>query len=649
MSEKSTARHLLDFGIIGLFSALFIGTGYWLRVVLIYLVFRALTSEIGLKCIRCLPRDISGIILLTKLKWKIRVAFNRDEPLNYYFQHWVKTTPNKPCIVEIETGREFTFKEINELANKYANHFSKNGFKKGEIVALFLENSADFYALWNGFSKLGIVTAWINSNLKLEPLAHSINVAECSAVITSKSLYPALKSAIDHKLFKKPLKIYSVDSLNDAQSSVIDLSDLLTDTSEPAPSGVTFKDILCYIYTSGTTGHPKAAIIKHYKYFFVTLAAGHAFGITNNDRIYVTMPLYHSAAGIIGIGQLILRGCTVVVRKKFSASNFWKDCLKYECTVSQYIGEICRYLLAQPPIPEEKQHKMRMMYGNGLRAQIWPEFVKRFGIKKIGEFYGSTEGNSNIINIDNKVGSCGFLPVYPGIYRLYPVRLVKVDPETGELVRDKNGLCVSCLPGDTGEMVGTIKQNDPLLKFEGYANKDDTKKKIITDVFRKGDIVFSSGDILYWDELGYLYFKDRRDGAERMSQRPKSNPFFNQFLKLKMRLFMELKLRIEKVEQGMIAAVLAPNKNAEKLLDQLSTRLPEHLANYAIPVFLRICKEVDRTGTFKLKKTSLQKDGFDPDKCNGDLLYYWETSERRYLPLDRKMYNEIQEGVYTKI
>ncbi|VDK80523.1 unnamed protein product [Cylicostephanus goldi] len=97
-----------------------------------------------------------------------------------------------------------------------------------------------------------------------------------------------------------------------------------------------------------------------------------------------------------------------------------------------------------------------------------------------------------LVNIDNHIGSCGFFPIYPYITGLYPIRLIKVDHETGELVRDANGLCIPCCPGELGEMVGVIKNKDVLLKFEGYVNKGDTQKKIYRDVFEHGDQVRDS-------------------------------------------------------------------------------------------------------------------------------------------------------------
>jgi solute carrier family 27 (fatty acid transporter), member 1/4 len=127
----------------------------------------------------------------------------------------------------------------------------------------------------------------------------------------------------------------------------------------------------------------------------MVMGSAKSFNILPSDRVYISMPLYHTSAGIIGIGQMLITGCGCAIRKKFSASNFWKDCVKYECTVSQYIGEICRYLLAQPQIAEEREHKVRLLYGNGLRAEIWEDVVNRFKVR-IGELYGSTEGTSNL-------------------------------------------------------------------------------------------------------------------------------------------------------------------------------------------------------------------------------------------------------------
>ncbi|KHJ97915.1 AMP-binding enzyme [Oesophagostomum dentatum] len=382
---------------------------------------------------------------------------------------------------------------------------------------------------------------------------------------------------------------------------------------------VDFKSILCYIYTSGTTGLPKAAVMKHFRYYSMVMGAAKSFGIYPSDRIYVSMPIYHTAAGILGIGQALCRGSCCVIRKKFSASNFWKDCVKYQCTASQYIGEICRYLLAQPVVPEEATHKMRLLYGNGLRAEIWQPFVDRFRVK-IGEVYGSTEGTSNLgetltsifseicrgycisVNIDGHVGACGFLPISPLTKKMHPVRLIRVDDKTGDVLRSPSGLCIACNPGESGAMVSTIRKNNPLLQFEGYLNKSETNKKIIRDVFAKGDSCFVSGDLLYWDRLGYVYFKDRTGDTFRWKGENVSTTEVEAILHPERGVADATVYGVSVPERegraGMAAVVRNNDDQAddEEFIERLGARLAASLAPYALPQFIRLCQDVDRTG-----------------------------------------------------
>lgn len=98
----------------------------------------------------------------------------------------------------------------------------------------------------------------------------------------------------------------------------------------------------------------------------------------------------------------------------------------------------------------------------------------------------------------------------PFICRLiYPVTIIKVNQLTGEAIRDHRGLCIRAQPGETGEIVGKIIEDDPSRAYPGYASDEATKKKIIRNVFRHGDCSFMSGDLMEMDEYGYLYFKDR--------------------------------------------------------------------------------------------------------------------------------------------
>jgi solute carrier family 27 fatty acid transporter 1/4 len=352
------------------------------------------------------------------------------------------------------------------------------------------------------------------------------------------------------------------------------------------------------------------------------------------------MPLYHSASGMLGLGQALLSGTTVVIRKKFSASNFWSDCIKYNVTVAQYIGEICRYLLAQPEKPEDKGHKVRAMIGNGLRVDIWQQFVDRFKIKNICELYGSTEGNANLINFDGKVGAVGFLPRLVDF--LSPMKLVKVNRE-GEPIRDpKTGLLICCKPNEPGEFVSVIYKGHPARDFEGYADASSVRKKIVHDVFRKGDSAFRSGDVLVRDELGYFYFKDRQGDTFRWKGENVSTTevegVISKICNLTDAAVYGVQIPGADGRVGM-AAIADPDGILD--LDMLATQIIKQLPSYARPLFIRIKTHIDMTGTHKMKKTDLQEEAYDLSKVK-DPLYY--LCGGKYIPFDQDAAQKLERG-----
>uniref|UniRef100_A0A914WZ87 Very long-chain fatty acid transport protein n=1 Tax=Plectus sambesii TaxID=2011161 RepID=A0A914WZ87_9BILA len=630
----------------------------WLYVAVgVWLLYKCVTQRAFLcRTIQTLPRDFNGIKLLVSLRLHILYQYRHNWPLHYYYLEIVKKYPDKVAFIDIKRNQSWTFTEFNQLANQFAHYFTAKGLKQGDVVALYMEQSPEFVAAWMGLSKVGIITAWINYNLKHEPLAHCINTAQSTAIVCSPSLHNAIREAVKNEQLPSTIPIYVYGQADD-DTSAGDLSKELHQMSKDEPpknASVDFKSDLCYIYTSGTTGMPKAAVMKHYRIYWIAFAGGRSFDIRSTDRLYITMPLYHTSAGILGVGQTITKGATSVIREKFSASNFWKDCVKHDCTVGQYIGEICRYLLAQPPVPEEKTHRVRVMVGNGLRPVIWSQFVERFRIQRIGEFYGSTEGTSNIINTNNYVGACGFFPIHPVFALWNPLRLVKVDMETGEIVRNKNGLCIPCQPGETGEMISSIRRRDPLFDFVGYVNKQDTSKKVIRDVFKKGDEAFTSGDILTWDENGYLFFKDRRGDSYRWKGENVSTTEVECILQPLMCVSDATVFGVEipgmEGRAGM-AAIARSDKapeNAKEFLKDVGQRLCSSLPSYAVPIFIRLCKEVDKTGTFKLQKSKVQRQGFSILQCGGDELFYFDTTEKVYQPLTAAMEEDIRSGKYKR-
>ncbi|ELU08551.1 hypothetical protein CAPTEDRAFT_63948, partial [Capitella teleta] len=264
------------------------------------------------------------------------------------------------------------------------------------------------------------------------------------------------------------------------------------------------RDPICYIFTSGTTGLPKAATVSQDKALKASLLMM-GIDLKSSDVIYTPLPLYHSAAGLIALGNTVVAGATLVLRKKFSATHFWEDCRVNNVTVIQYIGELCRYLIARPESPSDSQHIVRAAMGNGLRLDVWKEFQRRFKIPRICEFYAATEGNAGFINVHNKMGSVGRMS--PAMRRLYPCKFVRYDVAQDDVVRDLNGLCIEVKSGEPGLMVVQIKKD---FEFDGYkGNKELSEKKYIRDVSCKGDVYFNSGDLLTQDEDYNVYFTDR--------------------------------------------------------------------------------------------------------------------------------------------
>ncbi|KDR22229.1 hypothetical protein L798_01835, partial [Zootermopsis nevadensis] len=516
---------------------------------------------------------------------------------------------------------------VEEFSNRVANVFLAAGYSKGDVVGLIMGSCPEYVCIWLGLAKLGVITALINSNLRNQPLIHSLSVAKTKGVIVSGEMSSGVREIVNFLDF--PLDQYQLGGEQPEAIGMKNLNLLLASasTSSPDVDGPGYKDNALYIYTSGTTGMPKAAVIPHSRYLLMTIAVKHLLAICPDDIIYNPLPLYHSAGGVVGTGPPLVFGNSVVIRSKFSASAYWKDCIKYNCTVGQYVGEMCRYIMAVPHQPEDTSHRIRIMVGNGMRPTIWKEFIERFKIQQVTELYGSTEGNVNIVNLDNKIGAVGCIPqCVPKSF--LPIGLIRVNLNTNEPIRDKRGLCIRTDPGEPGMFVGLIASSNAIRDFHGYVNKKESSRKIIHNVFKKGDRAFVSGDLLVVDEYGYIYFKDRTGDTFRWKGENVATA------------------EVESIIINLIglkdAAVYGVQVNIQLLTQFQSLHFDKTLPPYARPIFIRVLQKMNMTGTFKIKKTELQEDGFDPFKVK-DKLYF--RSGKEYVPLTSQLYEDILKGL----
>ncbi|XP_043274832.1 long-chain fatty acid transport protein 4 isoform X2 [Venturia canescens] len=592
--------------------------------------------------LRTAPRDLRALIRYARLLLTIKGHEKKNRSVADIFQQHVARHPNKPCL--ICEDKEWSFQEVEDFSNRIATVFKNHGYRKGDTVALLMENKPEYVATWIGLSKLGIIVPLINTNLRKSTLLHSLNVANCQALIYGSELSEAIKD-IASSLNAK-LALYRYGNELESNSSGLkekDLTSMLAEATAVPPviqEKGNYCDKLIYIYTSGTTGLPKAAVITNSRFMFIASAIHYLAAFRDNDRFYTPLPLYHTAGGIMSVGQALLHGSTVVIRKKFSASSYFPDCVKYKCTVAQYIGEMCRYILASPVKPESTQHNLRLIFGNGLRPQIWREFVDRFKIPNVAEFYGATEGNANIVNVDNTVGAIGFISRI--ISAIYPISIIRVNAD-GEPIRNSKGLCQVCKPDEPGVFIGKIIRNNPARAFLGYVDEKASKSKIVYDVFTHGDSAFLSGDILVSDELGYLYFKDRTGDTFRWKGENVSTTeieaVVSNLVNYRDCIVYGVEIRGSEGRAGM-AAIYDEDSSVD--MNRLSSMIREQLPSYARPLFVRTLTKIDMTGTFKLKKKDLQEEAYDPRKIT-DKLYYLDP-KLGYQLLTPEIYDQIQAG-----
>jgi fatty-acyl-CoA synthase len=544
-------------------------------------------------------------------------------------------------------GRTVTYEDYNRAANRVAHWALAHGIGRGARVALLMQNRPEFLETWAGLAKVGATTALINTNLIGRALEHAIATADAKHVIVGAECLAALATLDGTPAFQ----VWVVPDPGAADpvlpKGAHDLrAELSTRPSANPPKsareGARTGDDLFYIYTSGTTGLPKAARFSHLK-FFSTGTAARLAGFSSTDVMYCALPLYHSAGGAMAVGCVLLSGATLALRRRFSAREFWSDVRETRSTTFQYIGEFCRYLLNQPPDARDGEHALRFCVGNGLRPDIWESFRDRFRIPRIIEFYGATEGNVAMLNLDNKVGSVGRIPSR----LLMDARLVRYDVAHDEHVRTDQGHLIECAPGEVGELIGALprKAGDNRGRFEGYTSKEATERKILRDAFEVGDSFFRTGDLLKQDAEGYFYFVDRIGDTFRWKGENVSTQEVAEAASAWPGVELANVYGVEVPGGDGRAGMAALVVNDPKSFDARAfyAHVVGSLPAYAVPVFLRLQPEAEVTGTFKLRKVELQREGWDPSTLS-DPLYVRDDAARAYVPLDLDRHRAISAG-----
>jgi citronellyl-CoA synthetase len=540
-------------------------------------------------------------------------------------------------------GRSLTWQELNAQANRYAAALRTLGLVRGDAVSLIMENRIEFLATIIALNKLGIIAALINTNLTGKPLIHCMNITSSRLCIFGEEQLHAVEQVRNAPELEGIENWLFVSDTGD--KTCPDWAQDFDDEAAGKPSGNppqtnqnTLGDTALYIYTSGTTGLPKASVISNRR-FLLASAMSYKGGLKckENDCIYLCLPLYHGTGLFLGVGASFSTGATMFIRRKFSGSNFLKDIRESGATCFIYIGELCRYLLNTPQGSDDHDSPLIAMMGNGLRPDVWHEFKSRFGIKRVAEFYGSSEGNVAFVNMLNKDCTVGTTSI--------PIALVKYDVDADEIERDENGHLIKVANGEPGLLLGKITEK---TAFEGYTSKEDTEKKILRDVFKPGDAWFNTGDLMKTVDVGFslglphYQFVDRIGDTFRWKSENVSTNEVGEIINGHPQIdFCNVYgVEIPKADgkAGMASLVLAPGVDSLDV-ESFSSYVNEQLPAYARPVFLRIQRELDTTGTFKMVKGDLRKQGYDLKQVS-DPLYVLKPRTDTYVPLDEE-YAEI--------
>jgi acyl-CoA synthetase (AMP-forming)/AMP-acid ligase II len=527
----------------------------------------------------------------------------------------------------------WTHAELDARANRVARALASMGVVKRDAVAVAIDNRPALLVVVAALAKLGAVPALLNTNQRGRVLAHSMRVAGCTSAVIGAELWDAFAEVRREVDLSGPERVAwvtdRIGALGDGDGapktprgprSATDLAAVAREQSAattPWTASVRVGDPCFYIFTSGTTGLPKASVMTHMRW----VKAGYAFGraalaLTPDSCVYAPLPLYHNQALTVAWASAAVSGAALAFRPKFSASAFWDDCRRFGADAVIYIGELPRYLLNQPKGDHERDHRVRAALGNGLRADVWHPFKERFGIGEVFEIYAASEANTvffNALNLERTVGIC---PT--------PHAIVRYDVERGEPVRNARGWMERVGVGETGLLLGKVSDR---FRFDGYTDPRASEKKLLRDVFERGDVWFDSGDLLRRLGWGHAAFVDRIGDTFRWKSENVSTSevelIVNQHPAVRESTVYGVELPGNEGRAGMVSLNVdgpAESFDFEALLSTCRRELP----SYAIPLFVRVRSGLDTTGTFKHQKQRLRDEAW---RCEEPVWVLWPGSD----------------------
>ena len=590
-----------------------------------------------------LPTVLNGLRIVRTSRSSHKLSIGKT------FQSLAARQPEAPFLRFL--GTELSYGEANRQANRFAEVLASRGVGRGDTVGVCMANRTEVLLAILGAVKLGASVGLLNHHQRGEVLDHSQQILEAKVVLVGAECVEAVCSVPREDWVGELIAVGSeVDlpyrgySAGDRPEELADLPwledelaalDAAAGETNPSEADQTLgEETAYYIFTSGTTGLPKASTMTHYRWNRALAGFGMSgVRLRRDDVLMCPLPMYHNNALTVGLGCVLAAGACLAIEEHFSASKFWDRARETGATAAIYIGEICRYLLNQDPGPGDRDHSIRVMTGNGLRPEIWDQFQERFGVGRICEFYAASECNIAFVNAFNVPRSTGYCPM--------DFAIVDYDPETGEPRRGEDGRLTRVKKGQTGLLISGISDSQP---FDGYTDKEATEKKIVRDAFTDGDAWFVSGDLMLDQGFKHASFVDRLGDTFRWKGENVATTEVEAAISSR-----------SEVDQAVVYGVPVPGADGKAGMAALrlhdrsdfdGAALAEHLRKtlpaYAVPLFIRLSKELEHTSTYKSRKTELREQAFDTSRFDDPL--YVLSSDRGYIPFYDGAENDVVAG-----
>ncbi|TYL37321.1 ATP-dependent acyl-CoA ligase [Natronococcus pandeyae] len=481
---------------------------------------------------------------------------------------------------------EYTYGEIDEMANRIAGALAEDGVEKGDTIATFLYNSPEYLALWFGIAKLGAVMVPINVSLKADGLSYMVNDSQAEITVLESETRENYETARDD--LDDVTREYLLGEDSDEYRSFDEL--LFGDPDEFETPEIDVDDPMCIIYTSGTTGLPKGVVLPHYSYINTGSEFVRMTDLDTDDRPFTTLPLFHCNAQQLTVMGSMLEGTSFALERWFSASSYWDQIRKYDATIFNYLGTMISVLNNQEPAPDDADNPAVYGVGAAAPAEIVDEFEERFDVELV-EGYGLTEtGTVAIFNErgeENRTneGSIGV-----------PVSYADVT------IVDEKDRPVPV--GEVGEIV--VRPTRPNCFMLGYFEKPD---KTVEDW---QNLWFHTGDLGYQDENGYFYFVDRKAYSIRRRGENIATQEVEQVINDHPAVDESAVVGVpsELGEEDVKAyAILQPDRSMDSVdvVEQCESRL----AYFKVPRYVEFVDSFPKTATERVEKYKLKERGID--------------------------------------